>query len=464
MLHGSYDLIVIGTGPAGHHAAIQGAKLGKRVAIVEGERCVGGACINTGTIPSKTLREAVLYLSGYRERGIYGASYRPRAKASMEDLLNRARQVTERERDVYRLQFARNGVDVLHGVGSFADPNTVAVAGEGLFLADRIIIATGTVPARSTSFPVDGDTIIDGDGILSLRRIPETMIVVGGGVIGLEYACMFAQLGAKVTVVDGRSKVLEFVDSELVEALTYHLRDTGVTMRLGEEVDHLEPAEDGVRAVMKSNKILTAETVLFAVGRQGSTDGLMLSNAGLEADNRGRLKVNERFQTEQQHIFAAGDVIGFPSLASTSMEQGRLACLNAFGIEDVAFKDVFPYGLYTIPEISFVGQTEEQLTDAAIPYETGTAHYREIARGQILGDTTGRLKLIFDRDTRQILGVHVFGEGATELVHIGQAVMALGGTIDYFIDHVFNYPTLAECYKVAALHGRNKLLRTRRAA
>lgn len=463
MTRASFDLIVIGSGPAGHHAAIQGAKLGKRVAVVEEEKCVGGVCINTGTIPSKTLREAVLYLSGYRERSRYGAAYRVKQRISMEDLLFRAQQVTRRESDVYKNQFMRNGVEVLEGVASFSGTHSVRVDGVD-YRAEKIIIATGTVPAQSADFPTDDKRVIDGDGILGLEEIPATMVVVGGGVIGLEYACMFAALGSKVTLVDARQRLLEFVDYEMVEALTYHMRDMGVAIRLGEAVSRVEKNKDSVRVVMKSNKILHAHTVLYAVGRHGNTGKLRLEKAGLSADSRGRLAVDDDFRTAVPHIFAAGDVIGFPSLASTSMEQGRVACARAFGVHASLAPALFPYGLYTIPEISFVGKTEEELTEAAIPYETGVAYYREIARGEILGDSSGRLKLIFHRDTGEILGVHIFGEGATELVHIGQAVMALGGTVDYFVDHVFNYPTLAECYKVAAHAGRNRAAIMRRAA
>jgi NAD(P) transhydrogenase len=457
----SYDIVVIGTGPAGHHAAIQAAKLGRSVAIVERLRCVGGVCINTGTIPSKTLREAVLYLSGFRQRGLYGHSYRVKQTITIQDLMYRCHHVIEKENDVYRSQFARNGVHVLEGHASFVDPHTITIEGDGpaiLIQAERVVIATGTVPAASPDVPVDGAAIIDADGIFDLKRVPATMIVVGAGVIGMEYAGMFATLGSLVTVVESRKRLLEFVDAEIIEALMYHMRENRVTFRSGESVERVErdPA-GGVTAYLKSRKALRADVLLYAVGRQGNTAGLRLEAAGLEADDRGRLRVDECFRTSVPHIYAAGDVVGFPSLASVSMEQGRSASASAFGLPTVIAPALFPYGLYTIPEISFVGRTEEELTAAGIPYETGMAHYREIARGQIIGDTTGRLKLLFHQETGQVLGVHIIGEGASELVHIGQAVMALGGTVRYFVDHVFNYPTLAECYKVAALAGLNKL-------
>jgi NAD(P) transhydrogenase len=456
-----YDLIVIGSGPAGHHAAIQGAKLGRRVAIVERQQCVGGVCINTGTIPSKTLREAVLYLSGVHQRGFYGVSYRVKPQVTMHDLMFRCHHVIEREVDVYRAQFARNGVDVLEGHAAFEDAHTVQVSGSNgtaRFRADYFVIATGTAPARARGAPRDHASVIDSDGLFRMSDVPKSMIVVGGGVIGIEYACMFSTLGVAVTVVDARHRLLEFLDSEIVDALVYHMRSAGVTFRLGEVVERVECLDSRrVVAHLASHKQIQAETLLYAAGRQGNTESLNLAAAGLEADARARLTVDANFRTAVPHIFAAGDVVGFPSLASVSMEQGRVATANAFGVPTVTVPALFPYGIYSIPEVSFVGHTEEQLTEAQVPYEVGVANYREIARGGIIGDTIGRLKLIFHRETRAVLGVHIIGDGATELVHIGQAVISLGGTIHYFLDHVFNYPTLAECYKVAALAGINKL-------
>ena len=456
-----YDLIVIGSGPAGHHAAIQAAKLGHRVALVDKGEQMGGVCINTGTIPSKTLREGVLYLAGVRQRGIYGGHYRVKQNITIQDLVYRCQHVIEKEQQVYRAQFLRNGVELLEGHASFVSPHGVQVTSDGsvqIFQAGRFVIATGTMPAVSERVPVDGRTIIDADGIFRLPAIPRSMIIVGAGVIGMEYACMFATLGVAVTVVESRQRLLEFVDAEIVEALTYHMRESGVTFRLGETVDRVErEPSGGVVAHLASNKQVRAQTLLYSVGRHGNTEGLNLAAAGLEADNRGRLPVDRHFRTAVPHIDAAGDVVGFPSLASVSMEQGRVASAHAFGLPAVTMPELFPYGLYTIPEISFVGSTEEQLTAQRVPYEIAMAHYREIARGEIIGANTGRLKLIFHAETGVLLGVHIIGEGATELVHIGQAVVAFGGTIRYFIDHVFNYPTLAEAYKVAALAGLNKL-------
>ncbi len=462
-----YDLIVIGSGPAGHHAAIQAAKLGRRVAIIERRETVGGVCINTGAIPSKSLREAVLSLSGYRDQ-LFSGWAKARRRPPMSELLRRCTWVVQREVDVFHAQFARNGVDVIQGVARFVGPNEIEVARTGgtlRFTAENFVIAVGTKPAASDQFPIDGRRIVDADSILQLAEVPLTMVVVGGGVVGVEYACMFAALGTKVTLLDARQRILEFVDREIAEALMYHMRDLGVTPRLGEEVTHVEADEEGVTAFTQSNKRIRAHVVLYAVGRQGATDELNLEAVGLKADSRGRLKVDERMQTEVPGIYAAGDVIGFPSLAGTSMEQGRVAACNACGIADEKIADLFPYGIYTIPEISFIGRTEEQLTEEGVPYEIGIAHYRELARANIIGDMTGRLKILFHRETEELLGVHAIGEGACELVHIGQAVMLLGGTIRYFEEQVFNYPTLAEAYKVAALNGLSRLERfTRRLA
>jgi NAD(P) transhydrogenase len=459
----SYDMIVIGSGPAGQRAAIQGAKFGKRIAVVERREYVGGACINTGTIPSKTLREAVLHLSGYAYQGVYGVNYRVKEKITMADLAFRVQHVIKTEIDVTVSQLTRNGVDMLFGCASFTDPHTLRVTnvnGSTDYQAENIIIATGTKPAVSTKVPYNNRNIINSDQILNMQEIPKTFIVVGGGVIGVEYTCMFATLGVRMILVEKRPRLLEFADGEMVEALSYHLRDNRVTMRLNEEVSSVEETPDGgVVANLESNKKISGSALLYAVGRQGNVDELNLAAAGLEADDRGRIKVDADFRTKVPHIFAAGDVIGFPSLASVSMEQGRIAAGRAFDIPLHSNPENYPYGIYTIPEISFIGKTEEQLTDEDVPFEVGVAYYREIARGQIRGDTTGRLKLIFHRESRDILGVHIIGEGASELLHIGQAVLILGGKVDYFVDTVFNYPTLAECYKAAAFNGLNKLAR-----
>ncbi len=457
----TYDLFVIGSGPAGQRAAIQGAKFGKRVALVERREVVGGAQINTGTIPSKSMREAVMHLSGYQYQSIYGMNYRVKENITIADLSFRVQQVIKTEVDVTMAQLSRNGIETMNGTASFIDPHHVRVTnsrGQSDYEAAHILVATGTRPAESPLVPLNNRTIINSDQIFSLPSIPKTLIVVGGGVIGVEYASMFSALGVRVIIIEKQTRLLGFADSEMVEALCYHLRDNRVTLRLNEEVESVEEMADGtVVANLKSKKRVSGDALLYAVGRTGNVDDLNLAAAGLESDARGRIVVDAEYRTAQPHIFAAGDVIGFPSLASVSMEQGRISAGHAFGTVFHSDSATYPYGIYTIPEISFVGKTEEQLTDADVPYEVGVAFYREIARGQIRGDTTGRLKLIFHRETREILGVHIIGEDASEIIHIGQAVLALKGTVDYFVNTVFNYPTLAECYKAAAFNGLNKL-------
>jgi NAD(P) transhydrogenase len=460
----TYDLLVIGSGPAGQRAAIYATKLGKRSAVVERMRNIGGVSINTGTIPSKTMREAVLHLSGYNYRSIYGMNYKVKEKITMADLAFRVQHVIKTEIDVTEAQLSRNGIDVLPGVASFEDATHVKVTNDGgtqVYEAKNVIIATGTKPADSPRVPINGRSIVNSDQILELSNLPKSLIVVGGGVIGVEYTCMFAALGVRVTLIEKRPKLLEFADQEIVEALSYHLRDSRVTMRLAEEVESVEELPDfSVVANLESKKRISGGALLYAVGRSGNVDQLNLPAVGIEPDSRGRIPVDKDFRTKVPGIFAVGDVIGFPSLASVSMEQGRIAVARAFGNESLLSNPTYyPYGIYTIPEISFIGKTEEQLTDEDVPYEVGVAYYREIARGQIRGDTTGRLKIVFHRETRHLLGVHIIGEGASELLHIGQAVMSLGGTLDYFIDTVFNYPTLAECYKAAAFNGINRLAR-----
>lgn len=457
-----YALLVIGSGPAGHHAAIQAAKLGKSVAVVERRQMVGGMAVHTGTIPSKALREAVLYLSGFEQRGLYDVSYRVKKDIRIEDLMSRCDAVVRAETEVIRAQFERNDVELLLGHARFTGPHRVRIEGaaeSGEAEADFIVIAAGSAPTRPAQVQFDDKTIIDSDGVFKLSTLPRTLTVVGAGVVGVEYACMFAVLGVKVTLVDGRARVLEFADGETIDALLYHMREIhGITVRLGEEVAEVRPADAGrVVCVLKSRKEIKSDCVLYSAGRTGSIAGLDLDKAGLQTDPRGRLKVNEHYQTAVSHIYAAGDVIGFPALASVAMEQGRLSACHAFANACTSVPALFPFALFTIPGVSMVGKTEEQLTAETVPYETGIAHYREIARGQIIGDRTGLLKLLFHRQTRKLLGVHILGQGAAELVHIGQAVMAFDGTIDFFVNNVFNYPTLAECYKVAALNALNKL-------
>ncbi|MFI7699134.1 Si-specific NAD(P)(+) transhydrogenase [Nonomuraea sp. NPDC049480] len=457
-----FDVVVLGSGPGGQKAAIAAAKLGKRVAIVEKRHMIGGVCINTGTIPSKTLREAVLYLTGLNQRELYGASYRVKEEITVADLGMRTQHVIGREIQVIRSQLARNHVTVLHGTGRFLDPHTIGITGddekeEKKVTAEKVVIATGTSPARPDSVEFDDRTVIDSDAILHLDRVPETLVVVGAGVIGIEYASMFAALGTKVTVVERRERMLEFCDLEIVEALKYHLRDLAVTFRFGENVAAVARRPGGALTLLESGKKIPADCVMYSAGRQGKTTELCLEAAGLAADARGRIKVDENYATSVPHIYAVGDVIGFPALAATSMEQGRLAAQHACGEPVEELVDLPPIGIYTIPEISFVGKSEDELTRDKIPFEVGISRYRELARGQIIGDSYGMLKLLVSSEDRRLLGVHVFGTGATELVHIGQTVMGCGGTVDYLVNAVFNYPTLAESYKVAALDAMNKM-------
>ncbi len=461
-----YDLFVIGSGPGGQRAAVQAAKLGKRVGIAEAGTVVGGVCIAKGTIPSKTLREAALYLSGYRERNVYGASYSVKQKIIIADLLHRTDYVIRTEMDVIRHQLLRNGIDLHTAHASFVDDHTIRLETPGSsqhqeITTDKVVLAVGTNAARDTHIPFDGQRIFTSDDMLELEDLPRTMAIIGGGVIGVEFATIFAILGVRVTLVDARPRLLEFVDAEIIDSLVYQMRRNRVTLRMAEAVTGLETVDDDrgqhVRIKLKSGKQIFADKALYSIGRQGATDGLNLEAAGLEADSRGRVAVNENFQTAAENVYAVGDVIGFPSLASTSSEQGRLAACHAFGVKAESIPALFPYGIYAIPEISMVGKGEEELTEAGVHYEIGKAEYREIARGTILGDSSGMLKLIFDADTRVLLGVSIIGEGASELIHIGQAVLAMKGTIDYFIETVFNYPTLAECYKTAAFDGVNRL-------
>jgi NAD(P) transhydrogenase len=457
----TYDLVVIGSGPAGQKGAIAATKLGKKVAVIDRKGMIGGVSLHTGTIPSKTLREAVMYMTGFRQRAFYGSDYSLKEKVSKEDLSARVRTVLERELEVVRHQFRRNEVTVIQGSARFLDPHTIVAptdAGDALLSAEKILIACGTRPARDPMIPFDGQTVIDAGELESLAEIPKDLIVVGAGVIGIEYASMCAALEVRVTVVEQRPEILDFVDREIVEHLQYHLRDLGVIFRLGEKVLSVEKDSRGaVVATLESGKTVAGAALLYAVGRQSNADLLNLEAAGVPLDNRARIGVNEHFQTAIPHIYAAGDVIGFPALAATSMEQGRLAACHMFGAHSTNCAFPLPYGVYTIPEISMIGKTERQLTEEKIPYEVGIARYEELARGQILGDQTGRLKLLFDPRNLKLLGIHIIGEGATEPVHIGQAIMNTGATIEYFRDTVFNYPTLAEAYKVAALNGLNKL-------
>ncbi len=467
----TFDLCVIGSGAAGQKAAIQAAKLGKSVVVVEARDVVGGAAVNTGTIPSKALREAILNIGGSPGIGPTTAEFASAAKhVTMSSLWQSCNRVISAEVEMVKTHFASNGITLLHGFAKFKDANTIDVCGQHFtesINAQHILIAVGTSPSKPANIEFDETDIMTSDELLRLQTLPKSMIVVGGGVIGTEYASMLASLGVKVTLIEGRNRLLDFVDAELTEALQYHLRQRGITLRMGEKVVKITkiPAPEGVKsdnavmaeAYLESGKTIRADCLLYCIGRQGSTAGLQLESAGLSADDRGRIKVNSSFQTAVPHIYACGDVIGFPALASTSMEQGRVAACHMFGERHDMPENLLPYGIYAIPEISMVGWTEEKLTAEGIPYEAGIAQYKETARGQLIGDDIGMLKLLIHQESHAVLGVHIIGTQATELVHIGQAAIAFKATVEYFVNTVFNYPTLAECYKVAALNGLNKL-------
>ncbi len=457
-----FDLIVIGSGPAGEKAAIQASKLRKRVAIIERKQVQGGVCLHTGTIPSKTLRETVLFIAGLRQRSVYGFHPPSRTALTIQELMYRKDQVIRQELDVINDNMSRHQIEVILGTGMITSAHTVLVsegqANNRMLSGEVIIIATGTRSFRPDFVPFDDHYIYDAETILSLDGIPRTLTIVGGGVIGCEYASIFSHLGVKVTVVDQRKRLLSFLDAEISEALTYLMRKYGVSLALGEVPDSVSIEDGQVRTTTKSGRKFTADRLLYAAGRSGNTIDMGLEAVGIDTNERGLIKVNEHYQTAVPTIYAVGDVIGFPSLASTSMDQGRLAVLHAFRKSDIAsLNALLPLGIYTIPEVSIVGQTEEELSEKGCDYEIGVARYHELARGQIINDHDGFLKLIFERTSRKLLGVHIIGDGATELVHIGQAVMSHGGRLDFFVDTVFNYPTLAEAYKIAALDGLSRL-------
>jgi NAD(P) transhydrogenase len=458
-----FDLVSIGSGPAGQRAAVQTAKLGKRAAIIEKRRNVGGICLDTGTIPSKTLREAVIAYTTIADRGERLPWARLETRPTCAQLLAGVDHVISREVEIIEHQLRRNDVTVLTGQAAFVDPHTLEIrteTGARRITAANVVIAVGTEPAPPPGLAADGEVILTTNDVVHLPRLPRTLAVVGAGVIGIEYASIFSAVGVNVTLVERRDSALEFLDREIVDELIHQMRNRNVTFRFGEAVASLAvSAEAPRRAVLnlESGKRIVADMVLFSAGRIAATESLNLAAAGLTADPRGRLTVDAQFRTVVPHLFAAGDVVGYPSLAATSSEQGRLAACAAFGVEAGPLGDHFPIGIYAIPEISMVGAPEHELTARKIPYETGIARYREIARGQILGDHSGMFKMLFHREDRRLLGIHCIGTGSTELVHVGQAVLGLGGGLDYFLRTVFNYPTLAECYKVAALDAANKL-------
>ncbi len=458
-----FELCVIGSGPGGQKAAIQAAKLGRKVCVVERMEQVGGVALHTGTIPSKALREAIIQATGGQDHLTIRGDVKS-GRLSIGELLSSCQRIIATEMEIVRTQLRRNGITLVNGEAVFAGAGTLRVKGvheDSTITADKFVVAVGTEPARPDFIPFDEQCILTSDDLLHLEKLPETLVVVGSGVIGTEFASMFSRLGVRVTLVDRADRVLCFLDAQIGEALQYHLRSRGMTLRLKEEVVEVVRHETNQKARvetrLKSGKVLRSDALLYCLGRQGTTGGLNLAEVGLTADRRGRLVVDENFCTGNPDIYAVGDVIGFPALASTSMNQGRMAACHIFGRKFEDRRRLFPFGIYSIPEISMVGDNEEELTEKGIPYETGVAGYREIARGKLLGDEVGMLKILFSPGTRRVLGVHIIGTGATELIHIGQAVIALDGKVDYFVESAFNYPTLAECYRVAALNGINKL-------
>ncbi|NOX09083.1 MAG: Si-specific NAD(P)(+) transhydrogenase [Gammaproteobacteria bacterium] len=456
-----YDLIVIGSGPAGQKAAIQAAKLGKKVALIERRKYIGGVSVHTGTIPSKTMREAAIYLTGWNQRGLYGSDYCLNPHLTMADLMERVNITLGHQSELMRQQVERNNIEIIQGIARFQTPHSIELETEdGQFSelsADYFVIAAGSRPKRPDNIEFNNKTILDSDGILQIENIPKSLVVVGGGVIGIEYASIFSALDTQVTIIDGRDSLLGFMDEKLVDALTGYMQQHGIKIHLGEKIRDLRQQDDNIRICLESGLCLDTEMILFAAGRMGSTYDLRPRHVGIETDDRRLIIVNEHYQTNFPHIYACGDVIGFPGLASTAMEQGRIAANHAFGRETNALPGRFPFGIYSIPEMSMVGQTEQALKKQGIPYITGTALLKETARGQIMGLREGMLRLLFRADNHHLLGVHILGEGATELIHIGQAVINLQGTIHYFIENVFNYPTLAEAYKIAALDAMNQI-------
>ena len=458
----TFDMLVIGSGPSGRRAAIQSAKLGKSVLVVDKGRRLGGVSVHTGTIPSKTIRETVLNLSGWRERGFYGRGYRVKQDIAVVDLISRLHKTLDHEVEVLQHQFMRNGVKSARALARFVDPHKVTMLTEAGEASEagfaHALISVGTRPHRPDNIPFDGQRVFDSDDILELAQLPRSLTVIGGGVIGVEYATIFSALDVPVTLVEPRDTILDFVDRELVDDFVHQMRDRGMTIRLGSAVKSVVASDTGVEVTLSDNRVIRTHAVLYAAGRSGNIGSLGLDAVGIGSDDRGRIIVDPHtFQTSVPNIYAAGDIIGFPSLASTAMEQGRVAACHAFGQPLPPAPETFPYGIYAVPEISTVGQSEEQVRESGVAYESGVARFRETSRGHIMGVQSGFLKLIFALDTRRLLGAHIVGEGATELIHIGQAVINLGGTVDFFVNNTFNYPTLAEAYKIAGLDAWNRM-------
>lgn len=447
-----FDLVVIGGGAAGERGAAQAAWFGKKVAVVERAPWPGGAMVNTGTLPSKTLRETSLTLSGFRQRGLDGVEVKLAREPTVADLLTRLDHVMASERRRISANLDRHHVEYLQGEARFVDAHTLAVTGASgtrRVTAAHVLIATGSSPRRPAAFPFEHPNVYDSDEIVRVDRVPRSMVVVGAGVIGCEYACLFAALGAKVTLLESRGGILGFLDGELTALLVERMKALGIEFRLSSEVAACRPSTEGVALELRDGSLLEADLALVCAGRQGNTAGLALEAAGLSADARGHITVDGCFRTKAPHIAAVGDVIGFPALASTSMEQARVAVVHFFDLKyKTALAPIFPYGIFTIPEVAMVGETEEALAKAGVPVVKGVADFGAHARGAMIGET-GRLKLLFHRDTRKLLGVHCLAEGAVELVHQGMLAMLMGATSQLFIEACFNYPTLSEAYKYA---------------
>lgn len=459
-----FDLVVIGSGPAGERAAIQASKLGKSVALVERRSVVGGVCVHTGTLPSKTLRETSVYYSGLRKRSFYGFNLALKADVTVSELMHRKNIVVQKELEVIQEKLDKNQIRVFGGRAQFLDRHRIGIFENREKIceleAEYVIVAVGTRPRRLQGLNYEGGRIFDGESIVMLDSIPGSMTVLGGGVIGCEWASIFSKLGIKTTLCDSRTHLLDFLDRAFADRLFAKMSKDGLTLRLGQKHRSIDDRPDGVLLTLEDETQVKSDVLLITAGRLGNTDDLGLKNVGLKPDKNGLLEVNHDYRTAVDNIFAVGDVIGFPSLASTSADQGRLAARAAFLDSDsCSLKSLLPYGIYTIPEISFVGETEESLKQKKYPYGTGIAFSFELPRGQINNEHDGALKLLFDRETLKLLGVHIIGERATEIIHIGQAVMAFGGTIEYFVDTVMNFPTMAEAYKIAALNGINSLAR-----
>jgi len=457
-----YDLVVIGSGPAGRAAAIQAGKLKRKVLVIDRSDRFGGVSVHTGTIPSKTLRETVMNLSGWRERTFYGRSYRAKEAIGAEDLKARLHMTLDYEVDVLEHQFARNHVETLNGTAKFVDAHTVAVAiGDGKTVqvtSKKIIIATGTRTYRPDYVPFNGQTVVDSDEFLQLAKIPRSLVVVGAGVIGVEYASMFSALDVRVTLIEPRDSFLDFIDRATIEEFVHQIKENGLDLRLGSAISNIQDEDEYVELSLENGRHVRAEMLLFAAGRMGATDELNLGAANLKTDHRGRLTVDRKsYQTDVPHIYAAGDVIGHPSLASTSLQQGRVAACHALETPTLPESPWFPYGIYSVPEISTCGMSEEEVQERGIPYEIGVGRFRETSRGHIMGIEHGFVKMLVSLKTRRLLGVQIVGEGATELIHIAQAVLNLKGTVGYFVENTFNYPTLAEAYRIAGLDAFNRM-------